>query len=138
MEWYKDGLYPEWHISGENFSPKNLKKKYPKLLITAQHENHDKGKRGRFKNKEYGYGSCTIVVKDEIIYKLEWLLNFILENQASIRNTGVTDELIWLVWWGNQGNMELSSEQIMKIQKTGNHLNMNYYFIDDEPTAFSK
>ena len=136
MVWYKDGLYPEWHISGENFSPNHLKKLYPNLLIRDAHEKHDIGKRGRFKDKEYGYGSCTIIVKEEIVYKLEWLLDFILKNQVPIRNIGVTDELIWLVWWGDQGNMELSPEEVMKLHKTGNPVNMNYYYIEGEPMGF--
>ena len=60
MEWYKNGLYPEWHISGEYFSPKELKKKCPDILLTSEREKTDIGKRGRYKGKEYGYGSCVL------------------------------------------------------------------------------
>ena len=116
MKWYKDGLYPEWHISGKNFSPKQLKKKYPNILLRAENEKTDIGKRGRFKDREFGYGSCVLVVKEKVVYKLDWILNFILSNQKQIRELGVDDELIWIFWCGNQGNMELSPEKISKIE----------------------
>jgi len=54
MEWYKDGMYPEWFISGKKFSPKNLKTKYPKLLLTACHEKEEINKVGRYKGKKRG------------------------------------------------------------------------------------
>lgn len=138
MKWYKNGLYPEWHIGGEKFSPKELKSEYPDILLRAEKEKTDIGKRGRYKDREYGYGSCVLVVKEEVTYKLDWLLNFILNNQKQIRELGVDDESIWIFWWGIQGNMELSPAELNKICKTGNHLNMNYYYIDDEPTAFNE
>ena len=78
------------------------------------------------------------MVKEEVTYKLDWLLNFILNNQKQIRELGVDDEMIWIVWWENQGNMELSPAELSKICKTGNHLNMNYYYIDNEPTTFNE
>lgn len=132
MEWYKDGLYPEWHISGDNFSPKELLDQFPFLILGSTHEKSDIGKIGRFKGKEHGYGSTVIVVEDNIIYKLDWLLDFILENGQKIRNLGVKEELLWLVWWGIQGNMELDKSLLEKIAKTGLNMNMNYYYIDGE------
>lgn len=38
MEWYKDGMYPEWHISGEDFSPKELLHHFPFLILGRTHE----------------------------------------------------------------------------------------------------
>lgn len=128
MEWYKDGCYPEWHIMGQYFSPKELIKQYPELLLISRHEKNDLGDKGRYKGKIYGYGSCTVIVKEEVINKLDWLLDFILKNQSTIRHLGVEEELLWIRWYGRQGNMELGISQINKIQKTGNPLNMNYYY----------
>lgn len=128
MDWYKDGLYPEWHISGEDFSPKELLYYFPNLLLGRTHEKTDIAKIGP--RKEYGYGSTVIVVDDNIIYKLDWLLDFILENGQNIRELGVNDEILWLIWWGIQGNMELDEKLLTKIAKTGLHMNMNYYYIN--------
>ena len=130
MDWYKDGLYPEWHISGEDFSPKELLYYFPNLLLGRTHEKTDIAKIGPRKGKEYGYGSTVIVVDDNIIYKLDWLLDFILENGQNIRELGVNDEILWLIWWGIQGNMELDEKLLTKIAKTGLHMNMNYYYIN--------
>ena len=130
MEWYKDGLYPEWHISGEDFSPKELLYYFPNLLLGRTHEKTDIAKIGPRKGNEYGFGSTVIVVEDNIIYKLDWLLDFILENGQNIRKLGVNDEILWLIWWGIQGNMELDEKLLSKIAKTGLHMNMNYYYIN--------
>jgi len=138
MEWYKDGLYPEWHLSGEHFSPKELLDKYPELVLGRTHEKEEIAKRGPRKGKEYGYGSTTIVVDNKIIYKLDWLLDFILNNHNEIKALGVDDEIVWLVWWGIQGNMELDNKLIKKLHQTGLNMAMNYYYIDDEPTAFEE
>jgi len=130
MEWYKDGLYPEWHIDGKDFSPKKLKETFPDLILSS---NHEVGEFGEFKwnkNEKYDYGSCIIVVEDSIQFKLDWLLNFILENGDEIRKLGVDNELIWLIWYGIQGNMELDSRMIRKLAKTGLSMNMNYHYIE--------
>ena len=115
MDWYKDGMYPEWHISGKNFSPKELLKEYPDLILGRTYEKHDIAKLGPTRGKEYGIGSTVIVVDDKIDYKLDWLLDFILKNHDSIRKMGIDDEIIWIVWWGIQGNMELDKKLIQKL-----------------------
>jgi len=138
MEWYKDGLYPEWHVSGKDFSPKELQAKFPNLLLGPTNEKDDIVIRGPGRGKEYGYGSTVIVVDDKIVYKFNWLLDFILENGDLIRKMGVDDEIIWIVWWGIQGNMELDKNLISKLAKTGLNMAMDYYYIDDKPTAFEE
>jgi hypothetical protein len=132
LEWYKDGVYPEWHISGEEFSPKELLHHFPFLILGRTHEKTDIGKLGPLKGKEYGYGRTVIVVDDSIIFKLDWLLDFILENGQKIRELGVKDEILWIIWWGMQGNMELDKSLLSKIAKTGLNMNMNYYYIYGE------
>lgn len=128
MDWYKDGLYPEWHISGENFSPKELFNHFPFLILSSTHEKTDIWKIGRIKGQEYGYGSTVIVVDDNIKHKLDWLLDFILANDQKVRDLGGNDQKLWLIWWGIQGNMELDRNLLTKISQTG--LNMNYYYIN--------
>ena len=130
MEQYKDGLYPEWHISGEDFSPKELLHHFPFLILVRTHEKTDICKKGPRKGQEWGYGSTIIVVEDNIMYKLDWLLDFILENGQKIRDLGVNDEIIWLVWWGIQGNMELDKRILEKIASTKLDMAMNYYYIN--------
>ena len=71
MEWYKDGMYPEWHLSGKDFSPKQLKTLYPKLILSNSNEKTDVAIRGRNKGKEYGYGSTQIVVDNNITYRFD-------------------------------------------------------------------
>lgn len=138
MKWYKDGLYPEWHISGDNFSPKRLLKLYPEITISSNHEKGDYGNHKWNRDKKYSYGSCKIVVEDKIIYKLDWLLDFINSNHKQIQDLGVEREIIWIVWWGIQGNMELDKKLIQKLHETGLDMAMNYYYIDGEPTAFEE
>lgn len=128
MDWYKDGLYPEWHISGENFSPKELLNHFPFLILSSTHEKTDIWKIGRIKGQEYGYGSTVIVVDDNIKHKLDWLLDFIIANDQKVRDLGGNDQKLWLIWWGIQGNMELDRNLLTKISQTG--LNMNYYYIN--------
>ena len=136
MEWYKDGLYPEWHLSGDNFSPKSLVQIFPELTIASHHEKGEYGRHKWNKDKVYTYGSCKIVVEDKIVYKLDWLLDFIISNHEKVKELGVEREIIWLVWWGIQGNMELDKTLIEKLYITGLDMAMNYYYIDDEPRAF--
>ena len=132
MEWYKDGMYPEWHLSGTNFSPKKLQRLYPKLILTNSNEKTDIAKRGRYKGSEYGYGSTQIVVDDSIINKFDWLLNFIINDSKSIRSLGVEHEIIWIYWYGLQGNMEMDKNIIKKLASTDLDMAMNYIYIDTE------
>ena len=138
MEWYKDGMYPEWHISGKNFSPNKLLEIYSGLIIASAHEKGEYGIHKWNKDKKHTDGSCKIVVDDKIINKLDWLLDFIISNQTQIYELGVEEEIIWLVWWGIQGNMELDSKLIEKLHQTGLDMAMNYYYIDDEPTRIRR
>ena len=82
------------------------------------------------------YGSTVIVVDDTVMNKLDWLLDFILENGQKIRDLGVNDEILWLIWWGIQGNMELDNHLLTKIAKTGLNMNMNYYYINGKWELF--
>jgi len=132
MEWYKDGMYPEWHLDGTNFSPKKLQSLFPELILRNSKEKTDIATRGRFKGSEYGYGSTQIVVDDSITDKFDWLLNFIIENSNRIRNLGVEDEIIWIYWYGIQGNMEMDKEIIKKLSETNLDMAMNYIYIDSE------
>ena len=88
--------------------------------------------RGRFKGKEYGYGSTNIVVANDVLNKFDWLLDFILENSAKVRELGVEDEIIWIYWYGIQGNMEIDKNLIKKLASTGLNMAMNYIYIDPE------
>jgi len=132
MEWYKDGMYPEWHLDGTNFSPKKLQSLFPELILRNSKEKTDIATRGRFKGSECGYGSTQIVVDDSITDKFDWLLNFIIENSNRIRNLGVEDEIIWIYWYGIQGNMEMDKEIIKKLSETNLDMAMNYIYIDSE------
>lgn len=132
MEWYKDGMYPEWQLRGTNFSPKKLKIHFPKLILSNYNEKTEIATRGRFKGKEYGYGSANIVVANDVLNKFDWLLDFILENSAKVRELGVEDEIIWIYWYGIQGNMEIDKNLIKKLASTGLNMAMNYIYIDPE------
>jgi hypothetical protein len=65
---------------------------FPYLILRRTHKKTDIGRKGRYKGQEYGYGSTVIVVDDTIINKLDWLLDFILEDGQKIRDLGVNDE----------------------------------------------
>ena len=132
MEWYKDGMYPEWHLSGTKFSPQRLKNLFPELILSNSNERTDKRVRGGFKGKEYGFGSTQVVVNDNVTHKLDWLLNFILKNAHEVRGLGVEDEIIWIYCYGIQGNMEMSKELIQKLASTNLDMAMDYIYIDPD------
>lgn len=131
MDWYKDGMYPEWHLRGDNFSPKKLLQCFPNLILGRTHEKTDIKTIGTNIRQEFGYGSTVIVVDDRIDFKLEWLLDFILENHQKVTSLGVNNEILWIVWLGIQGNMELDKGLLAKIAETGLDMAMNYYYIND-------
>ena len=130
MEWYKDGMYPEWHLDGTNFSPKKLQSLFPELILRNSKEKTDIATRGRLKGKEFGYGSTNIVVSNEIINKFDWLLDFILENSSQVRELGIEEEIIWIYLYGIQGNMEMDKNLIRKLSMTELNMVMNYIYID--------
>ena len=86
------------------------------------------GEKVVYKGQEYGYRSTVIVVDDTIMNKLDWFLDFILENSQNIRDHGVNDEILCLIWCGIQGYMELDNHLLTEIAKTGLNINMNYYY----------
>lgn len=131
MDWYKDGLYPEWHLQGNNFSPKKLQSLYPTLILGNSNEKEEIATWGRNKGKQYGYGSTSIVVAESITYKLDWLLDFILENSVAIKELGAEEQIIWIYWYGIQGNMEINKELLYKLSETKLDLAMDYIYIDE-------
>jgi|GEM_PF-3212505 len=90
MDWYKDGMYPEWHVCGTNFSPNKLKAQYPELILSNSNEKTDVASRGRINGQQYGYGSTQVVVPNEVIYKFFELIN--IEYAASMLPRKVIDD----------------------------------------------
>lgn len=127
MDWYKDGAFPECHLWGEEFNPKELNN-IPQIIISNSNAIGDIGKIGRYKNAHTPYGACHIVVPKEINQgeKIIWLADFIIQYKSDFEKAGATKIIFWIYWFGGQGNMELSEEEIEKIYKTKLPLAMDY------------
>jgi len=49
----------------------------------------------------------------------------------------VNDEILWIIWWGIQGNMELDKKLLSKIAKTELDIAIYYYYINGKWEFFS-
>ncbi len=129
MNWYKDGAFPECHLWGEEFNPKELNN-IPEIIITNSIATGDIGKIGRYKSHPTPYGACQIIVPKNINQgeKIIWLADFIIKHKSDFEKAGATKIIFWIYWFGGQGNMELSEEEVEKISKTKLPLCMDYIF----------
>jgi hypothetical protein len=131
-KWTEEGCYPEYHIQGTNFSPMTLLKLIPQLILDeGAHEATDIAKRGRRKDKEYGYGSCRILVPNNEVYPIKYLCNLIRTNRSIFDDSNLDHEVIWIYWIGRQGNMEFTIEQIKSLESTNLAVAMNYIYASD-------
>ncbi|TDN98876.1 hypothetical protein DET65_3867 [Sunxiuqinia elliptica] len=132
MEWYNDGAFPECHLWGEKFNP-NILNNIPQIIITNSIATGEIGKRGKYKNHPTPYGACQIIVPREIKQgeKIIWLADFIIKHKSDFEKAGATKNVFWIYWFGGQGNMELSEEEIEKIYKTKLPLAMDYIFNEE-------
>jgi len=134
-KWNEEGVYPEYQIWGKDFSPAKLKNLIPNLVFDENtHEAIDIGSRGRFKDKEYGYGSCTIIPPSNEIYTLEYICDLILENRKILDKLNIESEFLKIFWVGCQGNMEFSSDQLLKISQLKVTLAITYIYVEQSET----
>ncbi len=128
-DWYSYGVYPECHIYGENFYPSKLIP-IENISFSGLLDRDDISKVGRYKGEKSPYGYCDILTPKEVVNKIEWMAEFIIKNKNLFEQSGGTDIVFWLYWYGHQGNMELTIREIEFIHKTGIPLAMNYMMID--------
>ena len=128
-DWYTNGVFPECHVYGENFYPSRLLS-IENILFSSMIDRDDIAPKGRNKDMKSPYGSCSILTPKEIANKIEWMAEFIFQNKHLLEQAGGTDIVFWLYWYGEQGNMELTINQIELINKTKTPLAMTYITIE--------
>ena len=130
-DWYIDGCYPECHLRGEKFYPSKLAE-IQDLIISDSIDRGEIGTSGLYKNQPTSYGACTIVAPKEIerVNVVIWMADFIKKNKLDFERAGATKMLFWILWYGGQGNMELSTHAVKAIHETGLALCMDYIFIE--------
>ena len=101
------------------------------ILDEEAHEATDIAKRGRSKGKEYGYGSCRILVPNDEIYPIKYLCDLITTNRKIFDDSNLDHEVIWIYWIGRQGNMEFTIEQIKSLESTNLAVAMDYIYAND-------
>ena len=126
-DWYIDGCYPECHLWGKQFYPSRLKN-IQDILISDSIDRGQIGTAGLYKNRPTMFGACTIVAPKDIerINIVFWMADFIKKNKQEFKQAGATKMLFWILWFGGQGNMELSAQEIKEIHETGLDLCMDY------------
>jgi len=125
-------IKPECHLLGESFSP-GLLRSIPGILLSDTNEPGDIGKRGRFKQKPIRYGACSVCVPESVSEgRIKWLADFIFSHKGEFEKAGATMMTFWIYWYGIQGNMEFTVEELVKIAATQIPLAMTYIFVDEE------
>lgn len=128
----EDKISVECQLFGENFRTDQLD--IPNLDITiGLLRTPDpvglKNYQGAFPAKFYGH--CTFSPPADVQgNKLEWLLNFILEHKSKFAQLGYTYGHIHVWWYGVQGGMAFSAQEIGLIHQTGLDLWMTYVYED--------
>ncbi len=56
------------------------------------------------------------------------MADFIIRYKSEFEKAGATKLIFWIYWFGEQGNMELSKEEVEKIYKTKLPLCMDFIF----------
>ena len=59
------------------------------------------------------------------------ITSFYLENKEKLESIGLTNAEFWIKWYGNQGNMSLSPEEVQALAATGLEIPMDYVFWDE-------
>ena len=121
-------IKPECHLWGENLSPKLLNQ-IADIEMRLVNEPGEKGETGRYKGQKYPYGSCNIITPEKIVNnRIEWMAKFIYKHKDEFKKAGATDITFWIYWYGLQGNMEFTIEEINEISNTKIPLCIDYIF----------
>ena len=121
----------ECQLWGESFSP-NLLRTISNISLSNAIERGESGRLGRYKNKPTPYGTCHLCVPDGVAADpIEWLADFVIEHKGEFERVGATNIVFWIVWFGNQGNMELSVSQLSKLSAMQIPVSMDYVFVED-------
>ncbi len=59
------------------------------------------------------------------------ITSFYLENKEKLESIGLTNVELWIKWYGNQGTMSLSPEEVQALAATGLEIPMDYVFWDE-------
>lgn len=121
-------IQPQLNLWGESFSPSKLKS-ISNIALADINEPGEIGKAGRYKGEPRPYGACCIFVPDYIKRnKIIWLANLIIENKGAFENAGATEIVLHITWFGMQGSMEFTVEELNRIAAAEVPLTIDYVF----------
>ncbi len=121
-------IEPECHLWGENFSPKLLNH-IADIEMKNFNEPGDIGRRGKYKGKKTPYGSCSIITPKMFVNdRIGWMAKYINNHKEEFKKAGATEIILWIFWYGVQGNMDFTIEQINEISKAKVPLFIDYIF----------
>ncbi len=119
---------PQIDLWGESFSPSKLKS-IPNIALADSNEPGEIGKSGRYKGEPRPYGACRILVPDYIeSNQVVWLANLIIKNKVAFKNAGATEIILHIIWFGKQGSMEFTIEELNRIAAAKVPLSIDYIF----------
>ena len=126
-------IKPECHLWGENFRPSELNK-ISNIELRLVDEPEEKGTTGKYKDKTLPYGACCVCTPESIPVpnRITWMAKFIEENKSKFIDAGATDITFWIYWYGVQGNMEFTANELSKISALNIPLCIDYIFQDEE------
>ena len=125
-----------FHIIGNTFSPKKVN-----FNFQEKNEPDEIAKTGKFKGKEYGYGSASYVVPKNIkrLQKFKHLANTFVPMIEELKMAGAES---WYIDIGrlyhNQCNEELDTDEIIEIAKLKCSVSYSAYSVseDEEQICF--
>lgn len=121
-------------LRGEVFDPSKFIKIDHPLSLTNISIPGEIGKIGRYKNKKIPYGCCTIITDIDypIDKRVEVLINFILDNKGKFDQLGISGIGIDIYWYGVQGNMELTADELKLITSLNLPISMTYVYVNED------
>jgi hypothetical protein len=118
---------------GENFHPSDIKS-IDDIHLHLVDDPGSIGITGRYKNKILPHGACYIRASKSIpeADKIIWMANFIKTNKKIFIDAGATKIEFWILWHGNQGNMEFTPAELKMIASSDIPLCIDYLYVDED------
>ena len=120
-------IEPECHLWGNDFHPSDLNT-IDNIQLRVVNEPGGIGTIGKYKDKPLPYGACSVCTPDIISIpdRITWMADFIRINKKRFIDAGATDITFWIYWYGVQGNMEFTPEELCKLSELNIKLCIDY------------
>ncbi|MEM9526553.1 MAG: hypothetical protein AAGA31_08090 [Bacteroidota bacterium] len=124
-------------VRGDDFHPSRLLN-LPDIHFNGRHDPGELRTKGPRKGQPFSRGNCYLEPPPDFTGdKISWVADFIARNKAMLRKAGGTQILMWIDWYGIQGNMEYTVEQLQKLAAMGVPLAVDYIYQKPDQEPFS-